>query len=231
MTRLCLACLAAVLAVASPVGAENLQVRAITVNGEGMVSATPDTAEVIAGVQTRESTARAALTRNSAAMTKVVDAIRKAGIADKDIQTARISLSPLFQQNDRGAERLPAGYLAANRVVVRMRDLARVGALLDAVVAAGANDLGGVRFLIAEPQPLMDRARRAAVEDATRRAKLLADAAGVRVGKVLRIDETGIRAPRPMMYQAEVAARASAAPISVGEQEIRATVSMRFEVN
>ena len=115
-------------------------------------------------------------------------------------------------------------------MIVRVRDLPKVGTLLDTLVSAGANDLGGVRFLIAEPQPLMDEARRRAVADATRRAKLLADAAGIHLGKVERIDESGIQVPRPMMAAADFAMRSSAVPVAAGEQEIRVTLSVRFGI-
>jgi uncharacterized protein YggE len=222
---------ALVLAVtAAPVRADEVQGRAIVVAGEGMVSAAPDMAEVSAGVQTRAATARAALDQNNTAMAKVLDALKKAGIADKDVQTSRLNLSPAYDRNPGNGERRPNGYLVSNSVIVRVRDLPKVGTLLDTLVSAGANDLGGVRFLIAEPQPLMDEARRRAVADATRRAKLLADAAGIHLGKVERIDESGIQVPRPMMAAADFAMRSSAVPVAAGEQEIRVTLSVRFGI-
>lgn len=222
--------LALVIAVAgsavAPLRADEIQIRAVTVSGEGSVNAPPDMAELVAGVQTREATARGAMERNNAAMSKVVEAIRRAGIADKDIETLRVSLSPVF--DNAGGQRRQAGYLAANRVMVRLRDLTKVASMLDAVVTAGANDVGGVRFLIADPKPLMDKARREAIADAQRRAKLLADAAGVKLGKVLRIDEAGIRTPQPVFLRAEMAMRSADAPIAPGEQEIQASVTVRF---
>ena len=223
-------CALLLVATTAPVRADEVQGRAIVVAGEGMVSAVPDMAEVSAGVQTRAATARAALDQNNAAMAKVIDALKKAGIADKDVQTSRLNLSPAYDRNYSGGERRPNGYQASNSVMVRVRELPKVGALLDTLVSAGANDLGGVRFLIAEPQPLMDEARRRAVADATRRAKLLADAAGVHLGKVERIDESNIQFPRPMMAAADMAMRSSAVPVAAGEQEIRVTLSVRFGI-
>ena len=214
----------------APGKADEVQGRAIVVAGEGMVSAVPDMAEVSAGVQSRAATARAALDQNNAAMAKVIDALKKAGIADKDVQTARLNLSPVYDRNSSSGERRPNGYQASNSVMVRVRDMSKIGALLDTLVSAGANDLGGVRFMIAEPQPLMDEARRRAVADATRRARLLADAAGIHLGKVERIDEGGVQFPRPMIAAGDIAMRSTAVPVAAGEQEIRVTLSVRFGI-
>jgi len=223
-------CALLLVATVAPVRADEVQGRAIAVAGEGMVSAVPDMAEVSAGVQSRATTARAALDQNNAAMAKVIDALKKAGIADKDVQTSRLNLSPVYDRNVNSGERRPNGYQASNSVTLRVRDLTKIGTLLDTLVSAGANDVGGVRFLIAEPQPLMDEARRRAVADATRRAKMLADAAGVHLGKVERIDETGAQLPRPMFAAADIAMRSTAVPVAAGEQEIRVTLSVRFGI-
>lgn len=229
MLRLTLCALLLVAAVA-PVRADDMQGRAIVVTGEGTVSAAPDMAEIAAGVQTRAATARAALDQNNSAMTKVLDALKGAGVADKDMQTTRVNLAPAYESNPNTGARRPNGYQVTNSVTVRVRDLSKLGTLLDTLVSAGANNLGGVRFLIAEPQPLMDEARRKAVADATRRAKLLADAAGIHVGKVDRIDETGIQMPRPMFAAADIAMRSSAVPVASGEQEIHITLNVRFAI-
>jgi uncharacterized protein YggE len=217
-------------AVVVPGRADELLGRAIVVTGEGTVSAAPDMAEVSAGVQTRAATAREALDQNNAAMAKVIDALKQAGIADKDVQTAQLNVSPVYQRNSNTGERHPDGYQVSNSVLVRLRALPKIGGLLDALVSAGANNLGSIRFLVARPQPLMDEARRHAVEDAQRRAKLLADAAGVHLGKVERIDETGIQVPRPLMAAADFAMRSSAVPVATGEQEIRVTLTVRFAI-
>jgi len=200
--------------------------RAIMVGGEGTVRAVPDMAELIAGVQTRAPAARTALDRNNAEMEKVMAALRQAGVAAADLQTSQFSVSPTYERSDRGMRRM-TGYQAVNRVTVKVRDIATVGTLLDAAVSAGANDVQGVRFTIAEPGKLMDEARRRAVADAMRRARLLAAAAGVKLGAVRSIDERGIQAPRPLMMAADAA---RAAPVAPGEQEIRARLTVRFAV-
>jgi uncharacterized protein YggE len=223
-------CALLLVAAAAPVRAEEMQGRAIVVTGEGTVSAAPDMAEISAGVQTRAATARAALDQNNSAMAKVLEALKGAGIADKDVQTSRVNLAPAYESNPNTGARRPNGYVVSNNVTVRVRDLSKLGTMLDTLVSAGANNLGGVRFLIAEPQPLMDEARRKAVADATRRARLLADAAGVHVGKVERIDEAGIQVPRPMFAAADIAMRSSAVPVASGEQEIHVTLSVRFAI-
>lgn len=229
MTRAIL-CAVLLLAVAVPAKAADHQNSAIVVTGEGTVSAVPDMAEITAGVQTRAATAREALDQNNAAMTKVIDALKKAGIADKDVQTTQLSVSPVYQRNSSAGARRPDSYQVSNSVLVRVRALSKIGTLLDALVGAGANNLGSVRFLIARPQPLMDEARRRAVADAERRAKQLADAAGVHLGRVEQIDESGIQVPRPLMAAADFALRASAVPVATGEQQIRVTLRVRFGI-
>jgi uncharacterized protein YggE len=229
MTRAIL-CAMLLLASATPGRADEILGRAIIVTGEGAVSAAPDMAELSAGVQTRAPTARAALDQNNVVMTRVRAALKTAGIADKDVQTAQLNVSPVYQRNNTTGERHPDGYQVSNSVLVRVRALPTIGTLLDALVSAGANTLGSVRFLIAHPQPLMDEARRRAVADAEHRAKALADAAGVHLGKVQRIDEGGVQVPRPLMAQADFAMRSSAVPVATGEQEIRVTLSVRFGI-
>jgi len=210
-------------------GAQAAEDRYVVVNGEGAVSAPPDMAEVATGVQARAPTARAALDQANAAMSRVIDAVKKAGIAEKDFKTARVGLSPVYDRPERGDARRLSGYQASNSLAIRVRDMTAIGTLLDSLVTAGANDIGGIRFLISEPKALMDEARKKAMEDAAARARLLAEAAGLQLGVVQRIEEGGVQVPRPlMMAPSDVAMRASAVPVAAGEQEVRVVLTVRF---
>lgn len=203
--------------------------RYILVQGEGEVSAVPDTAMVSAGVETRAQTARDAMTRNSEAMEKLFAALKAAGIPERSIRTLRLSVSPEYDRSSsRQEQREPVAYRAANQVDVTVGDIGRVGALIDALVSAGANQIRGVRFLIDKPEALENEARRKAVADARRKAELFATAAGVAVGAVQRIEEHGTSSPAPRMVSAMALARD--VPVAPGEQTVRAVVSVRFAI-
>ncbi len=206
----------------------DMPARSITVIGEGSVSAVPDVADVSTGVITAAKTARDAMDRNSAEMERLVSALHSAGIADRDIQTSGLSLAPQYsrvQQPDQIREIV--GYQASNQVTVTIRDVARVGEVIDRVIGAGSNSIAGVRFRIADPTALMDEARRKAMADAKRRADLLADAAGAQVGRVLRIDEGGGRMPSPRLMRME----ARSMPVAPGSEDVAASVTVRYELN
>jgi uncharacterized protein YggE len=203
--------------------------RVITIWGSGDVQATPDLAMLSAGVVTNADTAKAALAANSPAMEKVIKVAREAGIEPRDVQTRGVRISPIYsrqtQPND--PPRI-SGYAASNSVSIRLRDLSKLGALLDGLVTAGANQMSGPHFSMAEPERLQDQARREAIADAKRKAELYAQTAGVKLGRVISIDETG-PAPRPTAFAAEAAmARAAAVPVEVGELDIRATVRVVY---
>ncbi len=205
--------------------------RHITVRGEASVTATPDRAEVIAGIVSRATTAAEALAANSAATRKLFAALAKHGIAARDMRTANFSVAPETDRRQRGAAppRI-VGYRVSNEVSVRLRDVARLGGLLDALVRAGANRLRGVRFSIGEPGPLADAARKKAMADAKRRAMLYAEAAGVRVGAVMAISERAVTIPGPRFIQ-EAAFRATAqVPVAPGERRVRATVTVTYAI-
>ena len=128
-------------------------------------------------------------------MSSLFRQLSKAGIDEKDIRTRNFSVSPYYERYERNKPRLIAGYQAANQVTVTVRDLKQLGRLLDSVVSAGSNRVNGVQFSVAEPEKLLDQARRKAVKDAMRRAHLYADAAGAGLGKILQIQERGTRYP------------------------------------
>jgi uncharacterized protein YggE len=200
--------------------------RIVTVVGHGTVEAVPDVADIVTGVVTREKTARAAIDGNSAAMEKLIAALRAAGIADRDVRTSGFGLTPQYSRarNDRSRE--IAGYQASNQVTVTIRDIRQVGAVIDRVIGAGSNSVTGVRFGIANPDALMDEARRKAMAEARRLAGLLAAAAGAEVGRVLRIEEVGGRMPQPRMTMME----ARVVPVAPGTEEVVASVSVQYEL-
>jgi uncharacterized protein len=196
--------------------------------GEGHAARVPDLATIRAGVVTQAVSAAAALQQISVRMSAVLAALKKAGIADRDIQTASISLSPQY----RYAENKPpvvTGYQASNQVTVRFRDLARTGAVLDTLVAQGANSIDGPNLSIDKPDAALDEARIEAVAKARARAETYAKAAGLRVDRILSISESGA-APEPVLVASFARAKADSAPapIAVGEQDLNVTVTVRF---
>jgi uncharacterized protein YggE len=202
----------------------------ITVMGSGSASGRPDTAEVTAGVITQGPSAAQALSQNSVAVERVLKVVTGLGIPDRDVQTVGISLSPQRAQPRPGTQQPPdiVGYEVGNQVRIKVRDLALLGRLLDALVTQGANTLGGIAFSIADPSPLLRQARVKAVEDARQKAQVYAAAAGVKLGRILFIRDASSGVPRPM------AARVLAAtpvPVSPCEQEIEASVTLTFALD
>lgn len=210
--------------------ADNDKTRFIAVEGKGTVIAVPDIASINAGVTTRANTAREALSANNKAMSSLFRLLSKSGIDDKDIRTSNFSVSPFYERYERNKQRKIAGYQAANQVTVTVRDLTKLGRLLDAVVSAGSNRVNGVQFSVAEPEKLLDQARRKAVKDAMRKATLYAEAAGSELGKILQIQERGTHHPRPRIMAAEALRSDKAVPVSRGTQTLSATVGIRIEL-
>jgi uncharacterized protein YggE len=191
----------------------------------------PDMATVSAGVVTQAADANTALRQNADQMAKVVAAIRAAGVAERDVQTAGVNLNPQY----RYAENQPpaiTGYQANNSVNVIVRDIAKLGRILDALVATGANEVNGPAFDIDQKEPMLDEARRAALEKARKRADMYAQALGLRVRRIVSIDETGgasIPRPIPMMAMAKMA-RDESTPISPGENVLSVNLNVVFEL-
>ena len=203
--------------------------RSITVQGHGEVETTPDVADVAVGVSARAGTARQALDDSNAAMERLMAALQAAAIAEKDIRTSGFVVSPVYAGAERNAPPHIAGYEAANQVTVTIRDVSRVGTVLDRVVTAGGNSAFGIHYRVAKPEPLLDRARNLAFEDARRRALIYAEAAGAKLGKVLRITEGAARFPT-QRYESYAPARTRAVATSPGTQELGVTISVQFEL-
>ena len=206
-------------------------VRHISVTGQGSLVMAPDMATITLGVQNNAQTARAAMRANSAALGKVVDGVQSLGVAEKDIQTTGLSLSPVYERRNNSSQppRL-TGFSASNMVTVRVRDLAQLGGLLDRVVELGATNCRGLHFDISERSDALNEARRAAVADAMARAQLYADAAGVDLGEVISINESGVSPIRSQRLAVEALAM-DAVPISPGELTISANIGLTIALN
>ncbi len=226
---LCFAALAT-LASAPPALADDAAQPSITVTGTGQVSAAPDMAQVSAGVVSESARATDAVKATSAAMQKVLAALDAAGIEKKYVQTNRFDVSPVYADGSaRGGRPTVVGYRATNQVQVEVHGVDKVGAVLDALVGAGANELGGISFGIAETAPLLDDARRKAIADARRKAEIYAREAGVALGRVITIDESGGGGPVPVAY-GRMMAESIAAPVAPGQLDLSASVTLRFAI-
>ena len=198
----------------------------------GEISAVPDIATIGAGVVTQAPTAAAAMSENARRSAATVAAIRKAGVADRDIQTTSINLSPQY----RYVENQPpviTGYQASSRVSVRFRDIKAAGPILDSLVAAGANQIDGPTLSIDKPQPLIDEARIKAIATARSRAALYAKAAGLQVRRIVSISEGSydMPAPPPMPMLMRAQSKEADTSIEAGEQRLAISVSVTFELN
>jgi uncharacterized protein YggE len=200
------------------------------VTGSGKVRAAPDVARIAAGVVAEAPRAADAIAASNAAMEKVLAALDRSGIERKFVQTARFDVSPVYADTSARPRAHPeiVGYRVSNQVRVEVRGVERVGPVLDALVAAGANDVGGISFEVAEPAPLLDQARRQAVADARRKAELYAREAGVALGRVIRLEEGGGDFPRPVAYARMEAAAAT--PIAPGELELGVDVVIAWSL-
>jgi uncharacterized protein len=225
-TALAAAALASALLTA-PALAQVIPPAAISVTGEATVSVPPDLAEIDGGVTSEAKTAREASEANNAAMGKVLQALKGAGIEEKDVQTSRLSLQPQSAPNRSGPAAI-AGYRASNRVTVRVRDVTKVASAIDTLVGAGANEIGGINFVVSQASKLLDEARERAVADARRKAEIYARAAGVTLGAPLSISEEGNSAPVP--YRRMAAGMAASAPVAQGEETLAVTVSVSWAI-
>lgn len=204
----------------------------ITVTGEGTVAAVPDMATVSLGVTTNGDTARAALDANSAALAAVIARLKASGVAATDIQTSGLSLGPVFDYaaSSSGGAPKPTGFQASNMVTVEVHALDALGTMLDAAVGDGANTLNGIFFGLEDSAPKADEARLKAMADARRKAELLAEAAGARLGAIVAIGEGGAVVPYAGFGGAAFDRAASAVPVASGELAVSATLSVTWEL-
>jgi uncharacterized protein len=215
----------------------------LTVSAEGRSTRTPDLAVFSAGVTTQGTTAGEALSANSRAMSNVVASLRKAGIAERDIQTSNLNLNPVYSQPrrlpDGNYEQEPQriiGYQVNNTVNVRQRKLEQFGVVIDTLVAAGANQVNGPSFQLDNSDAAMDEARIAAMKTARARGELYAKAAGLRIVRIISINEGGGYNPQPIMVTAmsrmDMAGAPSPPPppVSAGELQMQLNVTVQFEL-
>jgi uncharacterized protein YggE len=230
----CLFPLAAVVSlalVAVPALAQNLP-PAISVSGEANVSVAPDLAQVEGGVTSEAKTAREASEANNAAMGKVLLALKGAGIDEKDYQTSRLSLQPQYAPAtpNRTTPQI-SGYRASNRVIIKVRDVTKVANVIDTMVGAGANEIGGINFIVTQASKALDEARAKAVADARRKAEIYAKAAGVTLGEAINISEEG--AAPPPVFRSKMAAPMAAnapTPVAPGEEQLSITVNVTWAI-
>lgn len=200
----------------------------VVVVGEGSVSLAPDFAHIRGGVTTRANTISEAIDANSKAMVAVTAALLDNGIAQKDIQTSRFSVQPVYAAQQPGTEPKQVGYSVPNQVGVTIRQIDRIGQILDRLAAAGATDVGNIEFLVSEPSKALDQARAAAIADARCKAEVYTRAAGVQLGRILWITEvSGNAAPVPLRAQS---ATAMALPIATGEDTMQVRVTVGFDI-
>jgi uncharacterized protein len=203
----------------------------ITVTGQGHVDVAPDMATFSLGVMTEGETAQAALSSNSEQLAAVLARLKAAGIEPRDIQTSGLSLGPRYDYRNSGEAPKVTGYVASNMVMVKVRALDTLGGLLDKAVADGANALNGVNFGLQDDAAAVDEARMRAVADARHRAELYAKAAGVTLGKILKISEAdGYARPMPMAMEAGAFAKSADVPVAAGELGISTTLTLIYEI-
>ena len=221
-------------AVASlPAQAQTVAAPTVALSVEGRVAQAPDIVDISGGVVTSAPTAAAALADNATRMTAVVAAVRKAGIADRDIQTSGLSLQPQYKYGDNQPPTL-TGYQANNTISIRVRKIDDAGKLIDTLVAQGANQISGPTFGIDKADAALDSARAQAVATGRTRADLYAKAAGLRVRRLVSISEGGAVEPGPrpmvMMARADKIGAAPPTPVAPGEVELSITVQMVYEL-
>jgi hypothetical protein len=199
----------------------------ISVTGEATVSVPPDQAQIDGGVTSEAKTAREASDANNTAMGKVLLALKGAGIEERDVQTSRLSLQPQSAPNRPGPSAI-VSYRASNRVTVRLRDVTKVANVIDTLVGAGANEIGGINFVVSQASKLLDEAREQAIADARRKAEIYAKAAGVTLGAPLSISEQGF--PGPIPFRKMAVGMAASTPVAQGEETLAVTVSVSWAI-
>ena len=239
MTKMLFLSLAAATAVAIPASlpaqataiVQPISGTRLDISATGTVSRVPDLAIISAGVVTKSTTATGAIADNATRMERVRSALKRAGIADKDIQTSSINLNPDYRYENNQAPVL-TGYQASNNVSVKFRDIRNSGKILDALVAEGANQINGPSLTIDKPETAYDEARVKALAAGRSRAELYARSLGMRVVKLVSVSEGGGNYPRPPMPMVMLAKAERSADTSIdpGSQDLEVTLSMSFDL-
>jgi len=203
----------------------------LDINATGEVTRVPDVAIISAGEASRSATAAAALQDTADRMSRVLAALRRAGIDGRDIQTSNVNLNPEYRYVENQPPQL-VGYSASNNVTVRFRDIRNSGKILDALVAQGANQINGPTLTVDKPEGALDEARAKAIAMGRARAELYARSLGLRVVRIVSVNESSssypVPPPMPMYARAEMAqAKTSIEP---GEQKLQVNLTMTFEL-
>lgn len=221
--------LAVSLALAAPVSAQTVAGTRLDVVATGEVTRVPDIVRINAGVVTQAPSASEAIRQNAARMARVRAALSRAGIADHDVQTSSIGLQPDYRYAENQPPQL-TGYRASNEVNVRFRDIEKSGAILDALVAEGANQINGPMLGLDRPEEALDEARTRALANARARAELYARSLGMRVARILAVSEAGVVPMPPMPVMRLQANDSAASQIAPGEQVLSASLTVSFEL-
>ncbi len=229
--------LAAAIVAAPPAFAQEVtQAPHISVTGEGNASARPDMAILTMTVLRQAASARAALDENNTATAAVIDALKKAGVEDRDLQTSGFSINPQYERRNNASPTEPpkiVAYQVSNTLTARIRELAKLGTVLDQSVSLGVNQGGSISFTTSDPSKALAEARTEAMQDAIAKAETLTKAAKVRLGKVLEITEQSFQ-PRPIPLagaRAMTAQMAEAVPVEAGENTYNVQVNVTFEID
>jgi uncharacterized protein YggE len=209
-------------------GAGGTTTNTVTASGAGTAQATPDTAEMSFGVTTTSPNAKSALDEAAKGAEQIAAAVKKQGVADEDIQTQDVSVYP--QTVDQDGKQVVTGYQASLSVRVKVRDIAKLGEIISAANAAGANNISGPMFTVDDPAPARAEAIDEAVADARKSAEAMAEAAGKSVGEVLSMSSSDVGLPGPMYRAAAMEAAADSVPIEPGQLDISANVVVVFEL-
>lgn len=203
----------------------------LNVSSNAEATRIPDVARISAGVVTQASDSNSALRANAQQMDKVMAAIKKSGIAERDVQTSGVNLNPQYKYEDNKAPQI-IGYQASNTVNIKVRDISKLGQVLDGLAAQGANQINGPMFSIDQPEPVYDQARMDALKKAQVRADTYAKALGLRVVRIVSIDESNNGGFQPMavLSAAPRAAKEFNSPISPGETTLSVTLNVVFEL-
>ena len=218
------------LAVPNATAATENNASKLTVQGDGKVTASPDMATIVLGVETQNASAKGAVRENAGLMNKTINALKAAGIAENNIQTSSFSLTTMPQDQPKTTSEKPKApvFLATNQVTVKLNNTTEVGRVLDAAVSAGSNSIQQVSFDLRDPRPQNDRAMTLAIEDARRQAEVAAKAAGVKLGRVLEITE-GYGYVAPTAKSALFADIGTA--IQPGQLDVSASVTVIYEIS
>ena len=200
--------------------------RFVSVSATGSVGAEPDLATISTGVVVEADTAKEALARNTAVMTKLIEGLKALGIAPTDIQTTAVNVEPRYVQAKDGRPTTISGYRVINQVRLTVHEVKRLGEILDGAIVLGANQVNGIAFDVSNAEALKDEARKQAIANARRRAELYATAAGAQLGSVLTISEDTSSGPRPMPMART--AMAGPVPIEAGTRTLTVEVRVAY---